>query len=295
MESSVTVNTSRRFGSTMDCATPSCCVGSSNGMSVAPCQAPCSLLHLPQLPMLKLLGYLPLRDILATAKTCTYLNRLITDEQLLARSWFAKLAADRQNQFKEIARDIPDTDLQNWLGQFTTDATVANKFYTRDPAGQTKDDGRKTCTVQKGKYFSPALFFTVSQLMAGCREFEPVLEKRIIDTLYVNNASISTHGDHTVIFRNNSTGTIFGFTGNGQWNQQADFSYYSWVEPEPPFTAMSSFIARGHHILTWDKHHTAKIFACNADHSWAEQFNIVHKGRIISADLSCDGHQVVIT
>ncbi|WP_257265852.1 F-box protein, partial [Endozoicomonas sp. ONNA2] len=88
MEPPVTVNTSCSYGSRECCAPESHrYLWSSNGMSVVPCQAPCSLLYLPEPAMLKLLGYLPFRDILATAKTCTYLHQVITNEHLLARSW----------------------------------------------------------------------------------------------------------------------------------------------------------------------------------------------------------------
>ncbi|WP_257263027.1 WD40 repeat domain-containing protein, partial [Endozoicomonas sp. ONNA2] len=219
-----------------------------------------------------------------------------TSEHLLAKRWFATLATHQQNQFREIARDISEPDLHNWLGQFTTDATVAEKLRSQAPAGQITDDVRKTCEPQKGECFSPALFYKVSQLMVGCQQFEPVLEKRIINIPEVNNVSYNTHGDHLVIFRNNYTGIILGFSGDGQWHKQAGFIYNSRVEREPPFTTViTSFIAHGRHLLTWDGFRTARIFAYNADHSCTEQFSFVHESRIISADLSCDGHQVVIT
>ena len=309
MEPPVTVNTSGSYGSSPDSAgatseTPHC-VGSSSGMSVVPCKDPCSLLHLPELPMLKVLGYLSFRDILATAKTCTYLNQVISSEHLLAKRWFATLPAHRRNQFKVIARHISNPDLQNWLGQFTKDATVADKLCSQAPAEQTTDDDRKTGEAQKGKYFPQALFYTVGQLMVGCRQFEPVLEKRIIDGPKVLKVSISTRGDHLVIYRDCSgnsdpgkgTCEIFGCTGSGQWNKQAGFSYHSWVNLHPPIgsTHMSTFIIRSRRVLTWDEDHTAKIFAYNPDHTFTEQFTIFYEGKIISADLSRDGHHVVIT
>uniref|UniRef100_UPI002149571A hypothetical protein n=1 Tax=Endozoicomonas sp. ONNA2 TaxID=2828741 RepID=UPI002149571A len=78
MESPVTVNTISSHGSSPDRGgvTPeaSYCVGRSNGMSVVPCKGPCTLLHVPRVPMLKLLDLLNVRDILATAKTCRHLN-----------------------------------------------------------------------------------------------------------------------------------------------------------------------------------------------------------------------------
>ncbi|WBA81311.1 F-box protein [Endozoicomonas sp. GU-1] len=300
MKPPVTVNTSGSYVSSQDCAgvTPEAphCVGSagsSNGISVVP-KDQCSLLNLPQLPILKLLGYLSFREILATAKTCTYLNQVITNANLLARRWFATLAAHQQNQFKEIARDISDPDLQYWLGQFTMDTTVADKLYSQCPGKQTTDDDLKTCEAQKRKYFPQVLFYTVGQLMANCRQFKPVLTKSILNNPDVNTVSFSTHGDHLVIFRNNHTWTIFGFTAYCQWNEQAGFSYHSWVNPPSP-TVETSFMTSGHHVLAWDGYHVAKIFACNADNSCTEQLSIVHKDRIISADLSDDGHQVVIT
>ena len=295
MEPPVIMNNSGSYGGSPDCEAPEASryVWSSNGMSVVPCKDPCSLLHLPEPPMLKVLGYLSFRDILATAKTCTYLNQVITDDNLLARSWFATLAAHQQNQFKEIARDISDRDLQHWLGQFTSDATAAGKLCSQYPGEQTTDGGLKTGEAQKGKYFPQTLFYRVSQLMAGCQQFEPVLEKHV-ESDYVKDVSFSTHGDHLVIFRSN-TATILGFTGNGQWNEQAGFSYDPWSNPEEPTSVNNSFITRGRHVLTWDEDRTAKIFAYNPDHSCTEQFTIVHEGEIISADLSCDGHQVVIT
>ena len=300
MEPPVIVNNKGSYGSCPDCAgvipEASCCVGRSNGMSVAPCEDPCTLLHLPELPMRKLLDLLDFRDILATAKTCRHLNQVITSEHLLARRWFDTLAAQQQNQFKEIARDISKPDLHNWLGQFTMDTTVADKLCSQDPADQTIDDDRNTCEAQKRRCFPPALFYTVGQLMVGCRQIEPVLAKLIINTPEVNNVSFNTHGDHLVIFRSNHTGIIFGFTGDCQWHKQAGFVFNYWVEPEPPFTTvMTSFIAHGRHVLTWDGYRTARIFAYNADHSCTEQFTMAHESRILSADLSCDGRQVVIT
>ncbi|WP_257296107.1 F-box/WD repeat-containing protein, partial [Endozoicomonas sp. YOMI1] len=293
----VTVNTSDSYGSSPDCAgvapEASRYVWSSNGMSVVPCKDPCLLLYLPEPPMLKLLGYLSFREILATAKTCTYLHQVITDEHLLARTWFAKLAAHQQNQFKEIARDISDPDLQHWLGQFTTDATAAGKLCSQYLAGQTTgdDDDGKTCEAQKRKYFPQVLFYTVSKLMADCQQFKPVLAKEIHDPHGNSTISFSTRGDHLVILNTRNTGTIFGYTANSSWQKQASFSFdYRFISGLSLYTVET----HGRHVLAWDQH-TAKIFAYNADNSCTEQLSIVHEGKISSADLSCDGHQAVIT
>ena len=292
MEPTVTVNTSVSCGIGPDCAgvTPETSrhVLSSNGMSVVPCKDPCSLLHLPEPPMLKVLGYLSFRDILATAKTCTYLNQVITSEHLLAKRWFATLPAHQQNQFKEIARDISNPDLQNWLGQFTKDATVADKLCSQAPAEQTTGDDRKTCETQKRKYFPQVLFYTVSKLMAGCRQFNPVLVQSIHVANNVNTLSFNTHGDHLVIFRNPDTGSIFGYIANSPWHEQASFRFLS----------DKAFMTCGRHVLAWDEgveRHTVKIFSYNPDNSCTEQLSIVHEGKISSVDLSCDGHHAVIT
>ncbi|MBO9482857.1 WD40 repeat domain-containing protein [Salinisphaera sp. G21_0] len=294
MEPPITVNTRGNYGDNPDCAgvTPevSRYVWNSNGMSVVPCQDQYSLLHLPEPPLLRLLGYLSFREILATAKTCTYLNQVITDEHLLARSWFAKLKAHQQNLFKEIARDISDRDLQHWLRQFTTDTTVVGKLCGQYLAEQTTDDGRKTCETQKRKYFPQVLFYTVSKLMADCRQFKPVLAKEILDTPGYA-ISLSTHGDHLVILSNHHTGTIFGCTANSPWHKQASFSFDYWLTADLP---ISNFETHGRHVLACDKH-TATILAYNADNSCTEQLTIFHEGRISSADLSCDGHQAIIT
>ncbi|WBA81310.1 WD40 repeat domain-containing protein [Endozoicomonas sp. GU-1] len=293
MEPPITVNTSGNYGDNPDCTgvTPevSRYVWNSNGMSVVPCQDQCSLLHLPEPPLLRLLGYLSFREILATAKTCTYLNQVITDEHLLARSWFAKLATHQQNQFKEITRDISDRELQHWLRQFTPDTTLAGKLCSQYLAEQTTDDGRKIGETQKKKYFPQVLFYTVSKLMADCRQFKPVLAKEILDTPGYA-ISLSTHGDHLVILSNHHTGTIFGYTANSPWHKQASFSFDYWLTADLP---ISNFETHGRHVLACDKH-TATILAYNADNSCTEQLTIFHEGRISSADLSCDGHQAVI-
>ncbi|WP_422462273.1 F-box/WD repeat-containing protein [Endozoicomonas sp. ALB115] len=293
MEPPVTVNTSGNYGDDPDCAgvTPevSRYVWNSNGMSVVPCQDQCSLLYLPEPPMLRLLGYLSFREIIATAKTCTYLNQIITDEHLLARSWFAKLATHQQNQFKEIARDISDRDLQHWLGQFTTDTTVVGKLCGQYLAEQTTDDGRKTGETQKRKYFPQVLFYTVSKLMADCRQFKPVLAKKINDAPDAT-ISLNTHGDHLMILGNHHRGTIFGYTANRPWHKQASFSFDDELCTGLP---LANFETHGHHVLAC-RGRTAKIFAYNADKSCTEQLDIFHGGRISSADLSYDGHHAVI-
>ncbi|MBO9496109.1 hypothetical protein J7438_18770 [Thalassotalea sp. G20_0] len=298
----ITENNNGIYGGSPECAgvTPeaSRCVGSSSGMSIVPDEDQSSLLTLPEIPMRTLLGCLPSRDILVIAKTCKFFNQVITSEHLLARRWFATLAEHQQNQFKEIARCISDHDLLNWLEQFTTNTTAADELLSQFLPEQTTDDGLKTGEAQKNKYFPHALFYKVGQLMAGCQQFDPVLEKRIIiEKPEVIDVSFSTHGNHLVIFRSSNTGTILGCTGNGQWNEQAGFSYRSWCTPEEPASTapMTSFIARGRHVLTWDDRHTAKIFAYKPDHSCTEQLTLVHEDRIISADLSYDGHQAVIT
>ncbi|MBO9482859.1 WD40 repeat domain-containing protein [Salinisphaera sp. G21_0] len=294
MEPPITVNTSGNYGDNPDCAgvTPeiSRYVWNSNGMSVVPCQDQCPLLHLPEPPLLRLLGYLSFREILATAKTCTYLNQVITDEHLLARSWFAKLATHQQNQFKEIARDISDRDLRHWLGQFTTDTTLVGKLYNQCPEEQTTNDGLKTCKAQRRKYFPQVLFYTVSKLMADCRQFKPVLAGKIL-RIHDNTISLNTHGDHLVILKNYQTGIIFGYTANSSWHKQARFSFdydFGTGFPQP------NFKTHGHQVLACRKN-TAKIFAYNADKSCTEQLAIIHEGKISSADLSCDGHHAVIT
>ncbi|WP_422462269.1 hypothetical protein [Endozoicomonas sp. ALB115] len=301
MALSITENNNGRYGSSPECAgvTPeaSRCVWSSSGISIVPDEDQSALLKLPQIPMCTLLRCLPSRDIIAIAKTCKFFHQVITREHVLAIRWFATLAEHQQNQFKEIARGISDHDLLNWLEQFTTNTTVADELLSQFLPEQIKDDGLKTSEPQKKKYFPHALFYKVGQLMAGCQQFEPVLEKRIFEKPEVNDVSFSTHGNHLVIFRSSNTATILGCTGNGQWHEQAGFSYHSWRNPEEPAstTLMTSFIARGRHVLTWDDGHTAKIFAYNPDHSCTEQLTTVYEDRIISADLSYDGHQAVIT
>ncbi|WP_257265854.1 WD40 repeat domain-containing protein, partial [Endozoicomonas sp. ONNA2] len=217
-----------------------------------------------------------------------YLHQVITNEHLLARSWFAKLAAHQQNQFKEIARDISDRDLQNWLGQFTTNATVADKLCSQYLDGPTTDDGRKTVKIQKRKYFPQILFYTLSKLMADCRQFKPVLEKKIHVSHGVKSLNLNTHGDHLVIFSRHNTWAIFGYTANSSWHEQASYNFDYWFFPNPGH----SFETHGRHVLAWEQY-TAKIFAYNADNSCTEQLSIVHKDKIRSADLSCDGLQAV--
>ncbi len=260
-------------------------------MSVVPCQNPCSLLYLPEPPMLKLLGYLSFRDILAVAKTCTYLHQVITDEHLPARLWFAKFAVHQQNQFKEIARDISDRDLRHWLGQFTTDATVVDKLCSQYLPGHTTDDARKTVKTQKRQYFPQVLFYTVSKLMADCRQFKPVLVQKIHENHAVGSFNFNTHGDHLVIANRRRTATILGCTANGSWHKQASFDFSSRYIPNLPG---HTFETHGRHVLAWNQH-TAKIFAYNADNRCTEQLSIVHESTIRSAGLSCDGHQAVIT
>ncbi|MGI2029295.1 WD40 repeat domain-containing protein [Endozoicomonas acroporae] len=294
MEPPITVNTRGNYGDNPDCAgvTPeiSRYVWNSNGMSVVPCQDQCSLLYLPEPPLLRLLGYLSFREILATAKTCTYLNQVITDEHLLARSWFAKLATHQQNQFKEIARDISDRDLQHWLRQFTTDTAVVGKLCSQYLAAQTTDDGRKTGETQKRKYFPQVLFYTVSKLMADCRQFEPVLATKILG-VDGNTLSLNTRGDQLVILKNYRTGLIFGYTANSSWHKQARFNFDYESNTSRP---LYNFESNSRHVLACRKH-TAKIFAYNADKSCTEQLDIFHGDRISSADLSYDGHHAVIT
>ncbi|WP_422466750.1 F-box protein [Endozoicomonas sp. ALC013] len=80
--------------------------GTSHGVTTVPARDCFPLLAMPSEPLLRILGYLSHRDIVAIEKTCLDLRNLATSILTVrSQAWYAQFETSQKQQFTRIAKN----------------------------------------------------------------------------------------------------------------------------------------------------------------------------------------------
>ncbi|WP_257253818.1 MULTISPECIES: F-box protein, partial [unclassified Endozoicomonas] len=90
-----------------------------------------SLLNLPSLTQLKIIGCLRLKDIARLKQVCTYFREVIEGEDLLAKAWYRRFSSPHQSLLKTVITAKSDEQLSRWVGQFTNDQVLTKSLIER--------------------------------------------------------------------------------------------------------------------------------------------------------------------
>ncbi|WP_257253386.1 MULTISPECIES: F-box protein, partial [unclassified Endozoicomonas] len=107
-------------------------VGDSAGRKITVCdKGELSLLNLPSLTQLKIIGCLRLKDIARLKQVCTYFREVIKEEDILAKAWYRRFSSAHQSLLKTVITAKSDEQLSRWVGQFTNNQVLTKSLTER--------------------------------------------------------------------------------------------------------------------------------------------------------------------
>lgn len=265
--------------------------GTRHGVTIVPARDCFPLLAMPSEPLLRILGYLSHRDIVAIEQTCLDLRNLAA--RLLnvrSQAWYAQFETSQQQQFTQIAKNISQHKLKAWLMQFTRDEVLVSRLCSQ-LAGEEKDD-LEACNPEKITSFPQRLFYRVAKLMVDCPVFNPVLVSDIQCKSFKSDLSLLTPNDVSYLVTNcdsaNCCAKIHVLSAKNLDHREISIHRWGCVRAVP-------LSADKRHIMSRCGDQAVKISSRTATDCWAEQLSVAHEKEIWSATFSPDSRHAVTT
>ncbi|MGO0306317.1 F-box/WD repeat-containing protein [Endozoicomonas acroporae] len=263
--------------------------GTSHDVTIVPGQDCFPLLAMPSEPLLRILGYLSHRDIVAIEKTCLDLRnlaaRLLT---VRSQAWYAQFETSQQQQFTRIAKNISQHKLKAWLMQFTRDEVLVSRLCSQQ-AGEATDD-LEACNPEKIASFPQRLFYRVAKLMFDFPVFNPALVSDIQCKSFKSNLCLLTPSDVSYLVTNcdsaDCCAKIHVLSAKNLDHREISIQRWGCVRAV-------SLSADKRHMMSSCGYRAVKISSRTATDCWAGQLFVAHEKEIVSAAFSPDSRHAV--